>query len=97
MKTKATFLSITLILLIWPIVFWGLSEVDTRRGMFWYALHQVYYLPVQTLVEQPFFLYDGDGGFQVQAPGRVLTAGIYLAILLAARITIGRRHSRKGD
>jgi hypothetical protein len=55
-------------ILLLPLLFWLLADVDSERGLVWLLFHQVYYAPLSWL-GSPFFVPDGDLGFWAKWPG----------------------------
>ena|SRR6185503_4101200 len=81
------------VVLLWPLFFWLIADVDFERGLVWLAFHHVYYMPLSWL-GSPFFVPDGDLGFWVKWPGRVRAAIVYAAVFFAVVLFIDRRRRR---
>ena len=43
-----------------PAALFALYTLDAARGLFWLLLHQLYYAPFGTWLEEPFFIPDTD-------------------------------------
>jgi hypothetical protein len=79
-----------LVILLWPALFYVLSNLDRDRGMLWLLLFQMYYLPFGSWISQPFFVPDSELSFLVRVPGAILTSvvytGAYLGVLQLRRM-----------
>jgi hypothetical protein len=79
-----------LVILLWPALFYVLSNLDRDRGMLWLLLFQMYYLPFGSWISQPFFVPDSELSFLVRVPGAILTSvvytGAYLGVLQLRRV-----------
>lgn len=72
-RNQVIFLATIIIL---PFVLSVLSKLDSDRGLIWFVLHQLYYLPL-SWVGESFFQPDSEVGYFVKTSGRMLVAFIY--------------------
>ena len=70
-------LAVLVVIVAWPAFFTWLAEADEARASFWFALHQVYYLPF-SWVGPPLFTPDADAGVLVHPTGRAFAAFFYV-------------------
>ncbi len=94
MNAGRLFLVLAGLWLVLPAGLFALYTLDTARGLIWLLLHQLYYAPFGTWLEEPFFTPDTDVSYWVQPLGRVLTATCYAAVLLGGRAVV-RKVTRK--
>ena len=67
--------------LVFPFIFLGLMNLDGNRGLVWFFIHQMYYLPLSWIGE-PFFQLDSEVSFFVSYLGRIFTAVCYLLLII---------------
>ena len=58
---------------------------DEKRGLIWFILHQIYYLPLGSWMGEPFFFPDSEMMFKVSMIGRVTTGLIYIVMIFFLR------------
>ena len=68
------------IIIFFPLLMEILKDLDDSRGMIWFLLHQIYYLPIGSWLGEPFFMPDSEVSFWVLMPGRILMPIIYLVV-----------------
>lgn len=77
---------ILMVIITFPFLFDALSQIDHSFGLFWLFIHQLYYQPLAGLLQEPFFTYDGDIGFLVKLPGRILTPVLYITLFFIYKL-----------
>lgn len=69
------------IVLLWPGFFYLLEILDTKRGLLWFFLKQIYYWPLGSWINEPFFQPDNEIGFFIKPLGCLVTAGFYVLLI----------------
>jgi hypothetical protein len=92
MRTGKWFLILAGFWLVLPAALFGLYSMGVEGGLIWFFLHQLYYAPLGTWLDEPFFLPDSEVGFWVQPIGRVLTAVFYAGLLVGGRAAVLSRN-----
>lgn len=74
-----------IIILAIPFVLDLLCKIDSSRGLIWFFMHQLYYVPLGSWVGKPFFTPDSEVYYFVNWPGRILTAVFYVVVLVFSK------------
>ena len=90
MKLQRVFWFFLFFWLSLPAALYALSVWDGNRGLIWFWLHQIYYMPFGAWLGQPFFAPDAEVYFWARPLGRVVAAVGYAAILVGGRATFRR-------
>ena len=69
------------LLVLFPVIPWMLMQIDYTRGLIWFSVQAIYYLPVSWIGE-PLFTRSSDVGMVPNSGGRVLTGAVYSAVFL---------------
>jgi hypothetical protein len=72
LNLKLGFILISILIL--PIFLDVASDLDENRGLIWFALHQLYYLPFGVWIGEPLFVSDNEIMFKVLPLGRIVVA-----------------------
>ena len=89
-RWKRAWVLLAAFLLVFPFLMLALTEILPGTGLVWWALGQLYYVPV-SWIAPPLFPRAAEVFFVVTPAGRVLALCIYGAILSAAHFAIFRR------
>ncbi|WP_445367425.1 hypothetical protein ACH5Y9_20715 [Methylomonas sp. BW4-1] len=74
------------VLIVYPFGMQWLADLDQARGLLWFYLHQLYYVPV-AWIGPPLVVPDSEVGFWVQPSGRMLAAVLYLALVMLGKLS----------
>lgn len=69
------------ILVAFPWIFYSLSEFDNERGLIWFVIYQLYYLPFGSWMSEPFFKPDSEIFYVVLFPGKLVAPIVYISLL----------------
>jgi hypothetical protein len=83
-----------LFIILFPLPFKILSDLDHSYGLLWFFIHQLYYQPYAGLLQEPFFIPDSDIGFFVEIPGRIIAPLGYITIFFLYKLV--KKKSMKG-
>ena len=83
------------LVVVFPFVFDFLRHVDDTRGLIWFGIHQLYYLPLGAWIKEPLFNPDSEVGFFVMPLGQILTPIVYLLLFYGIKY-VRNKFSQEG-